>query len=406
MNFPIVYLSVFSIFLSLTLFFYNKGYQGANRFLSGYLLCSSAFLLTQYFFLFNKDPKIIAFFTSGFPSLYFLIGPLAYFYVRSILRDNVKLSKTDYFHFLPFAVIFIGTIPFIFSTWEYKCLIAQKIVENSFMNSTYNINFLVPKLINQLVRPPFALYYFVLILRTFLTNKNVFKYLTPAKSIKIWLGLFFLLFSLTALFYIIVQLAFYLDIKFLLEHSVFYYFTNSIALLYLVFNFSLALFPQILYGLPIPKLVLAHSSDNATMQLIQESFKGFALTHENRVASANAFFSDEYALEIETAIQNWIAEKNYLQVNASLVSVSTNLKIPVHHLTYYFNEQLNVKYTDWRNSLRIDFAKVQIDDGYTKASTLEALSSACGFASQSTFIRAFKNILDCTPSEYIKTKQI
>ena len=50
MNVPIVYLCAFSVFLSLTLLFYNKGYKGANRFLSGYLFSSALFLVTQYFF--------------------------------------------------------------------------------------------------------------------------------------------------------------------------------------------------------------------------------------------------------------------------------------------------------------------------------------------------------------------
>lgn len=256
MNVPIVYLCAFSIFLSLTLLLFNKGYKGANRFLSGYLFCSSAFLLTQYFLIYTKSISLIAFSISGFPSLYFLIGPFAYFYVQSILRDTVKLSKADYLHFLPFAIIFIGTLPFLFSPWEYKCFIAQKIVDNTFMGSKYNINFLVPKIINQLIRPPFALFYLVLVLRKFHKNKAVFKSFSHAKVIKIWLVLFLILFGLTVIFYIIVQLAFYLKIKFIFDNLAFHFFVNCIAFIYLVFNFALVLFPQILYGLPIPKLLL------------------------------------------------------------------------------------------------------------------------------------------------------
>ena len=402
MNVPIVYLCAFSIFLSLTLLFYNKGYKGANRFLSGYLFCSSAFLLTQYFLIYSKSITIIAFFISGIPSLFFLIGPFAYFYVRSIFRDNVKLTKTDYLHFLPFVIIFIGAIPFLFSSWEYKCFIAQKIVDGTFMGSKYNINFMVPKVINQLIRPPFALFYLVLIFRKFLKNKNLFKSLSQAKVTKLWLVLFFLFFCFMVFFYIIVQLAFYLNIQFFFDNFWFYHLINGIAFIYVVFNFSLVLFPQILYGLPIPKLEMNHT--NIHINPLQNSNESNIPFIENKTTSVTAFFSNEYEVELEEAIHNWIEEKKYLDANASLVSLSTYTNIPVHHLSYYFNSMLKVKYTDWRNTLRIEYAKAKIDSGSNKTITLEALSLESGFSSQSTFIRSFKNVFNCTPSDYIKTK--
>jgi AraC-like DNA-binding protein len=74
-------------------------------------------------------------------------------------------------------------------------------------------------------------------------------------------------------------------------------------------------------------------------------------------------------------------------------------------LSYYFNAVLKVKYANWRNTLRINFAKAQIDSGLNKNITLLAFSELCGFSSQSTFLRSFKNVVGSTPSDYIKTKQ-
>jgi AraC-like DNA-binding protein len=392
MNVPVVYLCAFSVFLSLMLLFYNKGYKGANRFLSGYLFCSSLFILTQYFFIFSKSVSLTAIFTTVFPALSYLIGPFAYFYVRSIFQDTINLSKKDYLHLLPFIIVFIGVIPFLLSSWEYKCMISQKIVTHTYMKSKYNINYLVPKSINQLLRPLSALVYLVLISRLYLKNKTVFKSFSYAKEIKIWLGLFFLLFSCTFVFYIIVQLAFYRNTNFFLENSWLYYLINSMAFLYLAFNLSLILFPQILYGLPIPQLVIHHTTNDEVNT-----------TNVIKAAPLNAFFSDDYEVEIAAMLKDWIAEKKYLDATASLVSISNFTSIPVHHLSYYFNSILNIKYTDWRNSLRIEHAKAQIDAGLYKSITLEALSIESGFATQATFIKSFKNHVGCTPSEYIKT---
>ena len=172
----------------------------------------------------------------------------------------------------------------------------------------------------------------------------------------------------------------------------------------MVFNFLLVLFPQILYGLPIPKVEMDHHDIPIAVKPIQNSNESANPIIENKLATLSAFFSNEYELEIESVIHNWIAEKKYLEVNASLVTFSNYTNIPVHHLSYYFNSMLKVKYTDWRNALRIEYAKAQIDSGLNKSITLEALSLESGFSSQSTFIRSFKNVIGCTPSDYIKTK--
>ena len=400
MNVPLVYLCAFSLFLSLTLFFYNKGYKGANRFLSGYLFCSSAFLLTQYFLVYSKSISLIAFFITELPSLFYLIGPFAYFYVRSILRDNVKLTKTDNLHFLPFVIIFIGAIPFLFSSWEYKCFIAQKIVYGTFMGSKYNINFIVPKVINQLIRPPFALFYLVLISREFFRNIDIFKSFSHAKVVKIWLGLFFMVFSVVVVFYIIVQFTFYLKIKFLFDNLWVYYLLNSIAFVYLVFNFSLILFPQILYGLPNPK-----TTTSILLESSVASLENSVPISTNKKSIFNPLISEEYKKEIELKINKWRTEQRFLETDASILTLASLSGIPIHHISYYFNTFLKIKYTDWCNTLRIEYAKEQIDSGFNKNITLLAISELSGFSSQSTFIRSFKNIVGCTPSDYIKTKQ-
>jgi len=164
----------------------------------------------------------------------------------------------------------------------------------------------------------------------------------------------------------------------------------------------LVLFPQILYGLPIPKLVMGPDTIHSGANPIQNSNESVNPIIENKIVPVNAFFSNEYLLEIESLLNNWVAQKKYLEANASLVSFSNYTNIPVHHLSYYFNSMLKVKYTDWRNALRMEYIKAKIDSGSNKAITLEALSLESGFSSQSTFIRSFKIFFNCTPSDYIK----
>ena len=95
MNSPIVYISIIGMLLSILLSFYNNGYKSANAYLAGFLFLSSLFTFIQFVFLFSHNLHLIVWFVAGFPSLFYLIGPLSYFYIRSILRDNTINGSFD-----------------------------------------------------------------------------------------------------------------------------------------------------------------------------------------------------------------------------------------------------------------------------------------------------------------------
>ncbi len=68
----------------------------ANRFLAEFFFFISLFILSQYSGLYGHPEILAALFGSAPTPFVFLIGPLAFFYVRSVLRDNARLSKSDY----------------------------------------------------------------------------------------------------------------------------------------------------------------------------------------------------------------------------------------------------------------------------------------------------------------------
>ena len=43
--------------------------------------------------------------------------------------------------------------------------------------------------------------------------------------------------------------------------------------------------------------------------------------------------------------------------------MSADTDIPVHHLSYYFNEHLNVNFNTWKNDHKINFVIEQIEKG-------------------------------------------
>ena len=124
---------------------------------------------------------------------------------------------------------------------------------------------------------------------------------------------------------------------------------------------------------------------------------------EAHLGEVPAYLSEAYIQKIGASIQQIIDKKEYSAPEFSLQQFSTSYKYPIHHLTNYFNRINNVKFTEWRNSLRIQYAVQLINDGALAQTTLETIAARVGFASQNTFIRAFKNEVGQTPREYCKS---
>ena len=72
-----------------------------------------------------------------------------------------------------------------------------------------------------------------------------------------------------------------------------------------------------------------------------------------------------------------------------------------YYISHIFNERLNISFTDFINSLRIEHACSLLERGANI--TEVALSS--GFSSVRTFNRVFLQTLNTTPRDYLKAKE-
>ena len=100
------FLSGLGIFFSILLLFHNKGYKTANIYLGLFLLLFNFITVSHYLYIFSNSREFIALVLSiPINASAYVIGPLAFFYVRSILTDNPKLTKYDVLHFILFALI-------------------------------------------------------------------------------------------------------------------------------------------------------------------------------------------------------------------------------------------------------------------------------------------------------------
>ncbi len=366
----------------------------ANVYLFFFLLINNTYSLSHYATVYSGNRYLIAVMLVHFTPLYLLIGPFFYFYVRGLLTDDHKLSKWDYVHFIPAILFFINISPYVFHTWDYKLLYADNVVKDA--HNFLNIDYLfIPTTLSFLSRPVVAIIYViasvVLIFRKGL-NENYLNH--QAKLIFKWLVLFIFISIVLYFGFLFFTVTSFLtkDVNFADKQGEFILYATIGSLLFL--NLSLLFFPNILYGLPQLDYAIVTNQNRA-----EEERLGIA--EDVKKQSRSFEISAENLNLLSLKINRYIEAKPYLNPEFNLTVMSTDTDIPVHHLSYYFNEHLEVNFNTWKNDLKIDHVIYLIRNGSGEILTLDALAKQAGFGSRTSFFNSFKLKMGITPSEYL-----
>ena len=385
-------LSGFGIFFSALLLGYNKGYKSANIYLGLFLFLFNFIILSHYLYLYNESKVTIAFILSiPFNASAFAIGPLAFLYVRSILKDDTQFSKKDWIHFILFAIIFLGRLPYNFSSWEEKLMLADKIINESWRSLSYSTyNHFLPLRINYKLKGLHFLIYLIAIWYVLLKSKfkmpSSMVLLKQQKIVYNWLHFFAVTASILGVLFGLIlfpnakdKLTYHLEanILFMLVFSGF-----------LILILGLILYPQILYGIPIEKNLVKINEEVSESEVMDE--KDSISLH------------DDYIENIRVLIEKWKEEFKFKDPNATMKSLSEDIDIPKHHLAYFFNQISNEKYIDWRNRLRVEYAMEILGREQKYDKTIEVLGEESGFRSYSAFIRSFKQFTGKLPKDFIR----
>lgn len=385
-------LSGFGIFFSALLVGYNKGYKSANIYLGLFLFLFNFIILSHYLYLYNESNITIAFILSiPFNASAFAIGPLAFLYVRSILKDDTQFSKKDWVHFILFAIIFLGRLPYNFSSWEEKLMLADKIINESWRSLSYSTyNHFLPLRINYKLKGLHFLIYLILIWYVLLKSKfkrpSSMVLLRQQKIVYNWLHFFTITVSILGVLF---GLILFPNAK---DKMTYQFEANILFMLvfsgFLILILGLILYPQILYGIPIEKTLVKINEEVSESEVMDE--KDSISLH------------DDYIENIRALIEKWKEEFKFKDPNSTMKILSEDIDIPKHHLAYFFNQINNEKYIDWRNRLRVEYAMEILGREQKYDKTIEVLGEESGFRSYSAFIRSFKQFTGKLPKDFIR----
>ncbi len=377
---------MFSAFLTVYLLLFNKK---ETKSYSDYLLailfglyiyCTLLYLLIYSGFI-NSVPFL---YKTGAP-LNFILPPLAYLYIRSVLYNEKKFSKWDIVHYIPFILFLINYLPFYLIPINEKAEIVNAVVLDQSLIYKNNAGVL-PEYILFILRFFQTIIYLVFnwgLIKKYKKNnisKQVQDQITSViKWLKFfnWTGVVNLGGSILLILLMLVFNGSFIVASLNLIPGL------IIALSFFAISSYLLVNPQVLFGLPFVKYTeLPSAISDDEVQKIH-------------------FITEDYTKEIEHIRSYFLEHKPYLKSSININQVSVELGIPARELSFILNNHFGLRFNDFVNNHRITYVTERLNPNYLKNYTIETLSLEAGFTSKSTFNAAFKKVHNCTPSEYL-----
>lgn len=361
--------------LLMWLIFLFRGYkeQRLSDKLLGWIMFILAMELQDYTFGF-AGINILWNELNGFPrGVTLLFGPIVYFYFRAQVNRNFRITKKQFWHFVPYAIYFIYEISGFVQGPE----VVQRISE-----STYDL------ILSYLLRITIwasYIYYFskCLIIYQKYRKWSIHQFSNTELINFVWFRnfLFAMIFWLMCR-EIMNTLDSFLNLDFYQD------WWWNLALVAVAFYIGLAGFVQ--------------------KQPTKIHFE-LAVNSANKNAESESRYpeNNEIKSSVATKLTTLMREDRlYLQPDLNLQELAQHLQINAVQLSSTINQAFGQNFNDYINGLRVEEFIRLCNQDQSRKYTLLSIAYDAGFNSKATFNRAFKKVKGSSPKEYFQSKDI
>ena len=305
-----------------------------------------------------------------------LIGPVVYFYTKSLLNNSFKLKKTDYIHFIPailyviYSLIIFVTDKLILDDYYFYADGRDKDLAN-----WYQITGLI------------SMAFYLVLSLSYYSNyrKLVFDKVSYADTLLFkWIRNFMIAF----LGILILRVLFFtLNPEWGNFGSQFWH--------YIAFSFIFYYIAVTGYGHVIKQITLR----NEKLTLIN------VFDDENSILKRDSQTNptEPDALKWKDKLSSLMIQKKlYENPRLTLSDVANELNTTTKTISSVVNSSFNMNFNDFVNHYRIEAVKDKLDKGEQSTSTLLGIALDCGFNSKATFNRAFKKSTSLSPKDYLE----
>jgi len=332
----------------------------------------------------------------------FLMGPVIFFYVQSLLNPSFKFNKKGWLHFLPgivyilYSIVMVVTDKFILKEYYFLADGTDRDFDAWYQYSGFAA----------------MCFYFLISMRYYgLYKKLMLQVISYAnmvlfKWVRNFLFAFLSMQILQAIFFILSKVN-----PFFGNYigSWWYFFIFSIIFYYIaITGYSNSIETKIPFKLNLlqykPTLLLGESStinsrDENHLFAEAEVIEIENVQHQKK---DDIFLINEWKPKIEILLTK---DKLYEDPELSLTQLSKLLKTNPSVISKVINQGFQMNFNDLINFYRVEAVKAKLNTGEQKLQTLLGIAFDCGFNSKATFNRAFKKFASVTPKEYIDKNQ-
>lgn len=393
--------SLFLMILGLIIGIYNWKTNKNIIYLSLFLFIYPISIVSSSLVVYGGSVYLLAILLANVAPLYFLSGPLLYFFVRGIVTDSIRFRKTDILHFIPFFINLIAIIPYILTPFDYKMDIAKSVMQNFYAYRDYDFKLFYPHYINNIGRSLLLTIYIIMSFVLILKSQKRIKHTTGGlhqqfKLVRNWLFLLLGLVFITTIIHVNLGILSVFSNNLFLFISVGYIFVNVGLSFYLIIPVFILLSPKILYGMP------KFNKADLTISRQQKQDAPATIKEKNVTMDEN-----KLAIELSKNIMNYLRkEKPYLQPNFSIHDVSIKFNQPIHHIYYCFGNVMNKNFSELKNELRVQYAIDLLCSSAVDTISLEGIGKKAGFQSNSNFYVCFKKNTGKTPKEWMEENNV
>lgn len=385
------------IFAATLLLVFNYKTNKNSVFLAITFFLLALYGLTHFIVTEEKSVFFGALFYVNFTPLYLTTGPFLYFYVRNTLADKTSFKRKDWIHFLPSLIIFIGIIPYLFTSFEYKMEVVENLYNNQSEVLDFNPNLFFSHIQMFFLRLGSLTIYSLYNIGYILKHKRE-KYQNIMLSEKQKKTTFNWLISLHLSLLAIVLCYLYFVIQITISPEKLGEALNGVVLNATVFFigvmiFSLFSFPDIIYGFP-------NKSHKSLSKNIKTKRPTTAKANSNQ-KQKNPEDEEEYYNSIKFNIEAYFEKSNaFLKEEFKILDLFNALSVPQHHIRYCLKHFVKKSFPQLKNEYRMKWVAEVLKDPKYNDHTIDAIGEKAGYQSKSAFYTNFKDFYGVTPQEY------
>jgi AraC-like DNA-binding protein len=403
-NFYIFTIGAFFMFgFALHLLFTKYGNGYLNKLLALVML-NRAFQML--YFILNATGKtvIVENLASSLYFLNFAYLACAYLYIRGFIRDESRLQKKDWFHFIPAVFALLNSV----CKNLLDASISEHMIFQFYANKTAyskeNFDIFFDVVLSSLRGGLIIIYLFFIwrmVLQSGIIKNRPDNYISSnwvlfvVGFMTLTNSIFFVSTFINITHGPVQSSSFFTNYGYVLLCSV------IVVLIGFVFYN-----PKILYGYVfVSKEYAVVEKGKQLAATVVESLAAPIASRTTKPTKntipADVVVNEQLYLERITKFME--TKKPFLDGNYSIAMLSQGTAIPVHHCSYIINYVLGSTFRDWINSYRITHFIAEYPSKITSNTTI-AIALDSGFNNKITFYNAFKKLKGVSPTDYFITK--